>query len=308
MAFLNLVTEENYNQAKQGGSVKYGSMFGADYSSFNESRRKFFNENRYNLSVKDSREVYRSYLSDAQIAAWSDCKRAAAQPIVRYQRTGDEVTGVEIEWSPHEPLGTLFLDEKVMIFNAVDQPTLKELNGKRGFTLRHADPSKPIAGSINGHTGEKWFWLFKSNNWRDRTVYVYVPARPRLGPEAGPKKFVVPIPKGQVKTSWAYWQGRAWPAEPKSGEIFRTSWECISAPVNMTLVVVGDLVPRHLGARKGYCVQGAEYCTHSGAEYCTDLTIEEGCYVNTNWVDWYDMTMRRLGMRRSNEQMCQPED
>lgn len=309
MASLHLVTEENYTKSKESAAAKYGTLFGADFANFKEQRRKYFSESRYNLDIKDSKEVFRSYLSDAQLSAWLECKRDTAQPIVRYTRNGDEVTGVTIEWNPREPLGPFFFDKKVEIHNAKKQPALpKEIHGSYSFSLQHLSPSKPISGSINGHTGTET-WFGRSDTWRDRSAYIYIPAVPQLDETIidvdRPMKFVVPIPEGRAKTSWAYWQGKDWPAEPSPGQQnFRVSWECTTAPANMTLIVVGPLVPRHLGANKGQCVTGREYCTDSGAEYCTDLTIKKGCFVNNNWLAWYKMATKRAGLTDNDDQIC----
>jgi hypothetical protein len=313
LAYLNRVTDENYTKAKASASASIMKVFTGEGESFNESRRKYFGENRYDLGIRESEEVYRSYLDETQLQAWTECMRKSEQPIVRYVRTGGNVSAVQIEWIPKEALGTLYVHQPFNLDNAQLDPapeTIKEISGLRIIKVAAVDPSKSVSGALNGHTGNDSWWarLFRLANYRDRSAFIYIPAKPQYSSDGdiGPKKYVVPIEVGTVYVSWAYWSGKRWPDPPVG---VAQEFPCLTTPPDMTYAQVTDLRPIHLPLkRRGKCVpnNSSEYCsTNSGAEYCTDLVVTNSCFVNTDWVEWYKWTAKRNNIPYTNEGYCQ---
>ncbi|MBV7547295.1 hypothetical protein KW849_13450 [Pseudomonas sp. PDM26] len=318
LAYLNLVTEENYEKAKQNASASVVDVFSGSASNFKENRRKYFEKNKYNLSVRDSREIYRSYLNETQLDAWTKCMRKAEQPIVRYIRNGDGISKVEIEWNPREALGSLYIDQPFVLTNATTSPNTSELDEMFGtitFNIIPKDEFASVSGALNGHTGKK-SWLAKllgyDDGHRNRSAYVYVPGKPRsmevAGDGIGPKKYVVPIEPGTVYQSWAYWRGKGWPETPKTQDqkdAIREGFTCLATPPNMTYIGVGDLKSARMIFRKAKCVAPGKGFCDAGDESCFDLLVTKSCFVSTDWYEWYKWTAKRNNIPFTNEGACQ---
>lgn len=114
-----------------------------------------------------------------------------------------------------------------------------------------------------------------------------------------PDKHITPL-DGVIVSAAAYWAG---------GHKSYTK-KCVSDPDYMTFV--GTLstsidadgtVPECLSRDD---LQGNEPCT-GGDEYCT-VTTAKGCYVSTDWLNWYKDYATSKSLKISNDQICASKD
>lgn len=320
LAFLKLVTKKNYYEAKKSASASVVDLFSGDIDTFEVKRDEFFEKHKYKLSVSESAEIYRSYLSESQLRAWTDCMRRIEQPIVRYTRNeNDTITGVQIEWNPREALGKMLVDQPFVLSNSTTNPdmaNIKFIDGTKDIAVTPLDQFKSVSGTLNGHTGSD-FWLLRLlgfANYRDRSAFIYIPGKPNLSggvadDDIRPKKIVFPIEPGTVYVSWAYWSGFTWPAiSPDKNNPIRQDFPCLPVPPNTTYVQVQELRPVYLGRRqKGKCVpRVSEYCDdRAGAEGCVELVVTKSCLVNTEWYEWYKWAAEKSKTPFTNEGLCQ---
>lgn len=157
LAWLMLVTEENYSQAKASGGIQVileGVPLGASYGQFDEARRAFFKKEQLQYSMEEARAVMRQTLTPAQIAGWVECIRNKATG-VRVLITND---------TPKQAVATAF-------FTGVPGTTLK-------FEI------KVSGGTIDGNTsvrqqfalgsgGNKPFILTRKDPTTDLYVIAY---------------------------------------------------------------------------------------------------------------------------------------
>ena len=114
-----------------------------------------------------------------------------------------------------------------------------------------------------------------------------------------PTKYLTPLLTGSIISATAHWD--------EAGVYTK---QCLAKPKNMTFIGnkktvtwTPDTVP--------YCLtradfQGRQPCTETN-EWC-EITIIEGtgCFVSDEWLAWYDKSISRKGLVRSNEQICTP--
>ena len=103
LAWLRLVNESNHKEAQQSarawGEGWYGPIGGSSDLTWGQSQaeqQKRLSLEKFNYGIDESRAVLRSYLSDAQVTAWSDCMRRDAQ-LVRAILYNDSEKGATAE-------------------------------------------------------------------------------------------------------------------------------------------------------------------------------------------------------------------
>jgi hypothetical protein len=76
IAWLSLITRENYAAAHAGGGINiilFDLPIGASYDQFSEAREKYFKQEQLNYSLDEARSVLRQTLSPEQVTAWTKC-------------------------------------------------------------------------------------------------------------------------------------------------------------------------------------------------------------------------------------------
>ena len=93
VSMLDLITEDNYSKAKDtfGASFPIAEVpFGADFSSFNESRRKYQELHKYDLDYERSYNYATSILGNDQVKAWGECMVGKEKGVLRAAASDDE--------------------------------------------------------------------------------------------------------------------------------------------------------------------------------------------------------------------------
>jgi hypothetical protein len=114
-----------------------------------------------------------------------------------------------------------------------------------------------------------------------------------------PTKHLTPL-NGVVVSAEAYWAGghKSYAKKCMSDPDFMTFVGTLSTSVH-----AGGTVPECLSRDE---LQGNEPCT-GGDEYCT-VTTAKGCYVSTDWLNWYKDFAASKGQKVSNDQICSPKN
>jgi len=107
-----------------------------------------------------------------------------------------------------------------------------------------------------------------------------------------PQKFVIDL-AGTVHTSIATW----------ASGTKRREWNCLEPRIGFDSVIARE-EEKNIGKKRGQCVGPGSYCD-STSEYCIESVIREGCFVNTEWHDWYKATTARLQHQYLEEAVCQ---
>ncbi|WP_137137951.1 hypothetical protein [Pseudomonas asiatica] len=114
-----------------------------------------------------------------------------------------------------------------------------------------------------------------------------------------PVKYLTPM-DGVIVSVTAYWAG---------GHQSFTK-KCMADPAHMTFV--GTVSTKiHRDDTVPYCLTRADFnneepCT-GGDEHCK-ITTAKGCYVSTEWLNWYKDTVTSKGLAISSEQVCAPQN
>ena len=280
---------QNYDTAKKSGSaslVGAGGWFDGDYKSFSEKRREYLKDDRGFESASDARETFKSFLLPEQLSAWVKCKGDRSELAAYYKNVDERGATVVVTWSAPATVGAL---KKVsfQFDGAAVTPEMRQtrtLNGTKTFLVRRSG-NAPIRGSVAGAAG--------ANN-EDRSADIYIPRydKPKSdAAAAAPEHLIVPI-DGRILRSRASWaHGR------NSHE-----WTCLAAPAGFELIDV-EVQAVSIGLRRGACVGPGPYC-NSLNEHCTEFVIKRGCFVSSQWHDWYVAAARRNGIPYSKDAAC----
>ncbi len=117
-----------------------------------------------------------------------------------------------------------------------------------------------------------------------------------------PKKHLQPM-NDVVVAATAYWAGKP-PGSTVKGTYFVK--QCFGEPSNSTFVGT-RITKTHTPDTVPYCLTAADFqgntpCTGRD-EVCT-ITEANGCYVSTEWLEWYKDSIRQAGLRYSESQIC----
>jgi hypothetical protein len=126
-------------------------------------------------------------------------------------------------------------------------------------------------------------------------------APPQPAANLPPRKVVVPIDDGLYKTV-SYWAG---------GSRSRTTWcQAEVLPVVGMTVIGGDNTAsydtRQLLRRRAPNPRGCAPAGHcdSHNEFCVTYYRASGCYVSTDWLNWYREHQRQMSLAERREEIC----
>ncbi|MDX0182304.1 hypothetical protein GOC16_15780 [Sinorhizobium meliloti] len=160
LAWLKLVNETNYEQAKQSASGSYTDLFKADYKSFDEQRRKLFSKEEFKYDEMQSRQLLMYGVPEKAYAAWKDC-------VLAKMANGSLATWVEdmtadggtlvIRWKLAAGVATL-KDVRVEIMGGTDingksVVTLGDLQGDKMVILKRGPTNNEVSGTVQGKAG-----------------------------------------------------------------------------------------------------------------------------------------------------------
>lgn len=291
MAYLNLVSSENYENVKKNASALVPGYFDGSYSSFNAKRSKLYTDQRYSLSIENSRDEFKSYLTPDQVSGWIECKRQSnVQQLIVYYKDVDAIGAtLVVQWNG----GAAGALNKLRVTLSPGATSLSELESLTSLSGTYQTPiARPSAnaalrGTVSGEAGPAHVAFSES---------FYLPPFKNETKEAPPPRYVVDQ-RGVTRSSIGYWAGGKRSAR----------FECITVPDNMELIVISDH-QKWFGKTRAYsrCLgpaRGGSFCDSAG-EGCADVIIDEGCIVNKDWLNWYRAKEASLGVKATDHAIC----
>jgi hypothetical protein len=284
--WLSLINNDNYEQAKHGGSASYyGDLFSAGYNDFNEKRSHLFQQQHLTLNVQDSRESFKSHLDPDQINAWILCQNNKSEIANYFKNIDANGATLYLSWRVTDALGPLNITTVQVPGAGTDLNNLKILKGDDNFTLNRPSNGAAIRGKVTGTFGV---------SAESRSVDIYLPPFAPPPPTVViPERMLVPETQAVLK-SIAHWGGQP----PGYHEDI-----CLKAPDGFDLVIARQ-VNVYLGPRAGRCLSISPACYRKN-EYCEDVVILDGCLVSSKWHAWYKAQMSALGIPYSASAACQ---
>lgn len=155
LAWLHLISESNYEDAGRNAKAKYKSLFSGTYSDFNKKRREFFEQKQYKLSKSDSRNVYKSFLSDTQVESWRECMlRERVELFSYFKNIDDNGATLVVTWNVPIYVGRLKRIRKELSGGTSAQlSSLRSLQGERSFIIKRETLKESVRGVISGKAG-----------------------------------------------------------------------------------------------------------------------------------------------------------
>ncbi|EPA97879.1 hypothetical protein [Pseudomonas sp. G5(2012)] len=167
------------------------------------------------------------------------------------------------------------------------------------------DPGQMITfdctrSKVNGIYPEASF-NFKNNLQNYTYVMAEFNANPKKDP-VEPRKYVMRL-DGETMGNEAYWDGK-----------MQFTKRCRETPAGMAYIGKDTELPVvHKPDTVPYCLDpvkdfgGNIPCTGSN-EFCKIIQVKKGCYVNSEWLTWYDNAVKSKNLVRSDEQICAPQN
>ncbi len=285
LSWLSLVNESNYEQSKRSAGIEVFGYFGADYSSFDENRRKLFSEQRYNLSTSDSREAFKASLTDNQVAAWAECMGKQTQLFFFYRDVTPISATVVVRWTAPAAVGPIIV-ETLDLPDGASTPIQpgQSFSGERAFIIRRESANRELRGLMNGIAGldgASYQASFLVPKWEEKQNAEIV----------RPIRYAVPL-RDYALRSRGFWDGGRQ----------HTPFNCADAvPTGMERIEL-QVETRNTGKSRT-CGVPSPYCDSAG-EFCEVDILVRGCYVNRVWLDYYRELARRESLPFSNESVC----
>ncbi|MBX7457732.1 hypothetical protein K3152_05700 [Qipengyuania sp. 1NDH17] len=294
LAWMRMINKDNYEQARKKANL-YTAYFVGDYSSFDKKRSSLLSKENYSQHYSNSRETFKASLSADQVDAWSSCVGKETALYTYYRDITPMRATLVVGWAAPATVGAIELtsfEASGVEGLAVDQDG-DELLGERAFLLTRLEEGAEVSGVVNGVAGQ------------NRQAYqssFFIPAWSQpVDEEIEPPVHIVVNLAGQKLKTIGYWSGGA----------NSSTFDCRGAtPNNMTYIELEVSSKNHgkkqtcginpVGVGKGYC--------DGYNEYCVEYTIKRGCYVSTEWLNWYEYTAQRNKLPYSLEAACTPSN
>jgi hypothetical protein len=157
VAYLSLITEGNYEQARAGGALNViieDLPIGASYQQFNEKRRQYYSRQSLNYDRSQARAMFRQSLTDAQLGAWTSCMTSDV-PGVRIILRSDDKEGAEAEVHYIESPGrsknfTVTVAGGYALGGVSAKSFTLDHGGAKGILLKRSTPSSKLKILVNG--------------------------------------------------------------------------------------------------------------------------------------------------------------
>ncbi|MDX1998442.1 MAG: discoidin domain-containing protein [Thermoanaerobaculia bacterium] len=157
IAWLSLVTEDNYEQAKAGGGLNIileGLPIGASYQQFSEKRREFLSRQELQFEKAEARARFSQSLSPAQLEAWTTCM-TSDKPGVRIllKTQSDREVAAEVfylEAPGRSKRFRLSVTGGQLAGSAASSRIRLNHGGTAGVLIQRKDPQAKITLQVNG--------------------------------------------------------------------------------------------------------------------------------------------------------------
>jgi len=156
-AYLSLITESNYEQARAGGALNIvidDLPIGASYEQFNEKRRNYLSQQHFTYNRSEARALLRQSLLADQLQAWTSCMTSDV-PGVRILLSDDDKDGVAAEVHYVEASGRskqfqFSVAGGYVIGSPASTSFILAHGGSKGFIVKRATKTSRIRFLVNG--------------------------------------------------------------------------------------------------------------------------------------------------------------
>lgn len=176
-AWLNLVTESNYDDLKRNASGSaFSNFFSGSYDEFQSKRRDYLSRNEHSVDASDSRQEVRVELPKDAVPAWRDCVLRESSDFFYWLDAVDKNGAtLGLGWKPAPGNGEL--RHITVDLRGGRSRSLNKLHnlpqGKKTFAIERGSPTGAVRGTVSGEAGE---------NKATFSVAFYVPALPTSQP------------------------------------------------------------------------------------------------------------------------------
>lgn len=162
LAWLQSITQDNYEQSKQAGDASYYGygLFDGDYDSFNSKRSTLLHDEQFNMSDVESRQLLISQSSGAAVKAWRDCvisKIGEASLMCWFENATSRSGTLFIRWKP-SPEALELKGVEVSLMGGKDKEgrssfTLPDFAGEKSILIVRDAKNASVSGTVNGNAG-----------------------------------------------------------------------------------------------------------------------------------------------------------
>lgn len=286
-SWLQLIDESKFDQIKKSGRV-VSDYFRGNFSNFREKRSMRFQQTQYYSSTAAAREEFKSFYKDAQISAWIECmKIGKPEIIVRYDDVDAEGATIRVTWKPSTPGLSEIRLTPGQLTGAKENPKwmgLSTLSGDTNVRVLRESSTGSISGTLNGLAG--------TNGSYSANIYVRAfvpPSQP-----SNPPRYLLSA-RSLLLKSTARWN---------SAEDFK-DYDCKPAYAGFDLIVLAEKTIS-IGKNLGFCAPRNRSHCNSAGEICTETFVAKGCWINTEWHNWYKAYLAQNKLPYSRESVCAP--
>lgn len=158
LSWVLLITRSNYDEMKKSAQTSADTAYGffdGDYDKFQVKVQEYFLKHELVQSASHAREEYKSFLTDAQVAAWKSCILGQHEIAVTYKNVDESSATITLEWDGSTGIGPL-RSVSTDFESGTPQAALKQiptLDGTRTFNVRRSPKTGDVRGVISGKAG-----------------------------------------------------------------------------------------------------------------------------------------------------------
>lgn len=154
LAWLKLVTEDNYEKAKMAGGASVADMFSGDFNSFSEKRRSYFQQESYEYTIDQARSDLQIGVPNEALEAWVECLKHQTNNLYCVVRDVTRTTvRLEIGFTGVGVNLTQCRVDGINVAVAADNFTGAGPFEGDAIVILYRDESKPITGYVMGMFG-----------------------------------------------------------------------------------------------------------------------------------------------------------
>lgn len=270
---LQLVDESNYDVAKKSAAAKYKSYFDGNYDSFNEKRKRAFQESQFKYQRQESRNFVSSTVDELGLAAYKACLKSGSPLTVTLEKS---------------------LSPKMVSLRVLFQPSF-EVKGPNPVEVKYfggklfgeSEPTSPTSAKlIYPHlgVGEKKF-TFERFPDVEFFASVEMTELKLSAPDVG-----LPVPpklKKVLQTKGLIAKGNQTISQPKGASVGK-SWgpedTCVKADEGWTIVAGSESIASVPDGPNGPCVTAKRTAANEATVcYTVSLSINDGQTCNAAW-------------------------
>jgi hypothetical protein len=156
VAWLSIITRENYAATQAGGGIKlilFDLPIGASYDQFSEARERYYQQQQLKYSIDEARSLLRQTLSAAQIEGWVKCiqTRAAGVRILLSKDSPDNVAAtVYFDAGPEERVRFTAELDNGTVGGKTQRKFKLQSGGSESFVIARTQKDKPTYIFVNG--------------------------------------------------------------------------------------------------------------------------------------------------------------